>query len=146
MRADRQPEFTQIDIEMSFVDEELVYKEVENLTSHIFKSVKDIDLPNTYPKITWNEAMHQYGSDKPDTRFDIFLQDIKSITDRSEFNTFKSAEIVKAIVIPNGGSFSRKIIDEYTEFVKKYNAKGLAWMKARAVSYTHLTLPTNREV
>ena len=75
--------------------------------------------------------MHQYGSDKPDTRFDIFLQDIKSITDRSEFNAFKSAEIVKAIVIPNGGSFSRKIIDEYTEFVKKYNAKGLAWMKAK---------------
>ena len=131
LRADRQPEFTQIDIEMSFVDEELVYKEIESLTSHIFKSVKDIDLPNTYPKITWNEAMHQYGSDKPDTRFDIFLQDIKSITDRSEFNAFKSAEIVKAIVIPNGGSFSRKIIDEYTEFVKKYNAKGLAWMKAK---------------
>ena len=131
LRADRQPEFTQIDIEMSFIDEELVYKEIESLTSHIFKSVKDIDLPNTYPKITWNEAMHQYGSDKPDTRFDIFLQDIKSITDRSEFNAFKSAEIVKAIVIPNGGSFSRKIIDEYTEFVKKYNAKGLAWMKAK---------------
>ena len=131
LRADRQPEFTQIDIEMSFIDEEIIYKEMESLTCHVFKSVKDIDLPDSFPRLTWTEAMHQYGSDKPDTRFDIFLQDIKSITDQSEFNAFKSVEIVKAIVVPNGASFSRKIIDEYTEFVKKYNAKGLAWMKAK---------------
>ena len=131
LRADRQPEFTQIDIEMSFIDEEIIYKEMESLTCHVFKSVKDIDLPDSFPRLTWTEAMHQYGSDKPDTRFEIFLQDIKSITDQSEFNAFKSVEIVKAIVVPNGASFSRKIIDEYTEFVKKYNAKGLAWMKAK---------------
>ena len=131
LRADRQPEFTQIDIEMSFIDEEIIYKEMESLTCHVFKSVKNIDLPNSFPRLTWTEAMHQYGSDKPDTRFDIFLQDIKSITDQSEFNAFKSVEIVKAIVVPNGASFSRKMIDEYTEFVKKYNAKGLAWMKAK---------------
>ena len=131
LRADRQPEFTQIDIEMSFIDEEIIYKEMESLTCHVFKSVKDIDLPDSFPRLTWTEAMHQYGSDKPDTRFDIFLQDIKSITDQSEFNAFKSVESVKAIVVPNGASFSRKIIDEYTEFVKKYNAKGLAWMKAK---------------
>ena len=131
LRADRQPEFTQIDIEMSFIDEEIIYKEMESLTCHVFKSVKDIDLPDSFPRLTWTEAMHQYGSDKPDTRFDIFLQDIKSITDQSEFNAFKSVEIVKAIVVPNGASFSRKIIDEYTDFVKKYNAKGLAWMKAK---------------
>ena len=131
LRADRQPEFTQIDIEMSFIDEEIIYKEMESLTCHVFKSVKNIDLPDSFPRLTWTEAMHQYGSDKPDTRFDIFLQDIKSITDQSEFNAFKSVEIVKAIVVPNGASFSRKIIDEYTEFVKKYNAKGLAWMKAK---------------
>ena len=131
LRADRQPEFTQIDIEMSFIDEEIIYKEIESLTCHVFKSVKDIDLPDSFPRLTWTEAMHQYGSDKPDTRFDIFLQDIKSITDQSEFNAFKSVESVKAIVVPNGASFSRKIIDEYTEFVKKYNAKGLAWMKAK---------------
>ena len=131
LRADRQPEFTQIDIEMSFIDEEIIYKEMESLTCHVFKSVKDIDLPDSFPRLTWTEAMHQYGSDKPDTRFDIFLQDIKSITDQSEFNAFKSVEIVKAIVVPNGASFSRKMIDEYTEFVKKYNAKGLAWMKAK---------------
>ena len=131
LRADRQPEFTQIDIEMSFIDEEIIYKEMESLTCHVFKSVKNIDLPDSFPRLTWTEAMHQYGSDKPDTRFDIFLQDIKSITDQSEFNAFKSVESVKAIVVPNGASFSRKIIDEYTEFVKKYNAKGLAWMKAK---------------
>ena len=131
LRADRQPEFTQIDIEMSFIDEEIIYKEMESLTCHVFKSVKNIDLPDSFPRLTWTEAMHQYGSDKPDTRFEIFLQDIKSITDQSEFNAFKSVEIVKAIVVPNGASFSRKIIDEYTEFVKKYNAKGLAWMKAK---------------
>ena len=131
LRADRQPEFTQIDIEMSFIDEEIIYKEMESLTCHVFKSVKNIDLPDSFPRLTWTEAMHQYGSDKPDTRFEIFLQDIKSITDQSEFNAFKSVESVKAIVVPNGASFSRKIIDEYTEFVKKYNAKGLAWMKAK---------------
>ena len=131
LRADRQPEFTQIDIEMSFIDEEIIYKEMESLTCHVFKSVKNIDLPDSFPRLTWTEAMHQYGSDKPDTRFEIFLQDIKSITDQSEFNAFKSVEIVKAIVVPNGASFSRKMIDEYTEFVKKYNAKGLAWMKAK---------------
>ena len=131
LRADRQPEFTQIDIEMSFIDEEIIYKEMESLTCHVFKSVKDIDLPDSFPRLTWTEAMHQYGSDKPDTRFEIFLQDIKSITDQSEFNAFKSVESVKAIVVPNGASFSRKIIDEYTEFVKKYNAKGLVWMKAK---------------
>ena len=131
LRADRQPEFTQIDIEMSFIDEEIIYKEMESLTCHVFKSVKNIDLPDSFPRLTWTEAMHQYGSDKPDTRYDIFLQDIKSITDQSEFNAFKSVEIVKAIVVPNGASFSRKMIDEYTEFVKKYNAKGLAWMKAK---------------
>ena len=131
LRADRQPEFTQIDIEMSFIDEEIIYKEMESLTCHVFKSVKDIDLPDSFPRLTWTEAMHQYGSDKPDTRFEIFLQDIKSITDQSEFNAFKSVESVKAIVVPNGALFSRKIIDEYTEFVKKYNAKGLAWMKAK---------------
>ena len=131
LRADRQPEFTQIDIEMSFIDEEIIYKEMESQTCHVFKSVKNIDLPDSFPRLTWTEAMHQYGSDKPDTRFDIFLQDIKSITDQSEFNAFKSVESVKAIVVPNGASFSRKMIDEYTEFVKKYNAKGLAWMKAK---------------
>jgi len=129
LRSDRQPEFTQIDIEMSFINEEIIFQEVQSLTSHVFKSVKNIDLPNPFPRLTWEEAMDQYGSDKPDTRFEILLKELKQITDRSDFNAFKSADIVKGIVIPDGGSFSRKIIDNYTEFVKKYNAKGLAWMK-----------------
>ena len=128
-RADRQPEFTQIDIEMSFINEDIIYKEAENLTRSVFKSVRNIDLPNPFPKLTWIEAMNKYGSDKPDTRFELFLRDIKSITDQSDFNTFKSVESVNAIIVSNGGSYSRKIIDSYTEFVKKYDAKGLAWMK-----------------
>lgn len=129
LRSDRQPEFTQIDIEMSFINEEIIFQEVQSLTSHVFKSVKNIDLPNPFPRLTWEEAMDQYGSDKPDTRFEILLKELKQITDRSDFNAFKSVDIVKGIVIPDGGSFSRKIIDNYTEFVKKYNARGLAWMK-----------------
>ena len=74
--------------------------------------------------------MDTYGSDKPDTRFDLFLQDVKPFTDQSDFNAFKSAEIVKGLVIPGGGKYSRKNIDGFTDFVKKYKAKGLAWMKA----------------
>jgi len=129
LRADRQPEFTQIDIEMSFINEDIIYKEAENLTRSVFKSVRNIDLPNPFSKLTWIEAMNKYGSDKPDTRFELFLRDIKSITDQSDFNTFKSVESVNAIIVSNGGSYSRKIIDSYTDFVKKYDAKGLAWMK-----------------
>ncbi len=129
LRADRQPEFTQIDIEMSFINENIIYKETEDLTRYVFKSVLDIDLPNPFPKLTWIDAMKKYGSDNPDTRFELFLRDIKSITDQSEFNTFKSVESVNAIIVPGGSAYSRKIIDEYTDFVKKYDAKGLAWMK-----------------
>ena len=129
LRADRQPEFTQIDIEMSFINENIIYKETEDLTRYVFKSVLDIDLPNPFPKLTWIDAMKKYGSDKPDTRFELFLRDIKSITDQSEFNTFKSVESVNAIIVPGGSAYSRKIIDEYTDFAKKYDAKGLAWMK-----------------
>ena len=130
LRADRQPEFTQIDIEMSFVDEEMIYAQMEELTRHIFKSVMDVDLPEAFPRLSWDEAMETYGSDKPDTRFDLFLQDVKPFTDQSDFNAFKSAEIVKGLVVPGGAKYSRKNIDSFTDFVKKYKAKGLAWMKA----------------
>jgi len=129
-RADRQPEFTQIDIEMSFIDEEDIYSNMEGLTRYVFKEVKNIELPNPFPRITYNDAMSKYGSDKPDTRYALFLQDIKEITDRSDFNAFKSVECVKGIIVPNGGKYSRKIIEGYTDFIKKYKAKGLAWMKA----------------
>ena len=130
LRAERQPEFTQIDIEMSFVDEEAIYTQMEGLTRHIFKKVINVDLPDPFPRLTWDEAMDKYGSDKPDTRFDLFLQDVKPFTDQSDFNAFKSAEIVKGLVAPRGAKYSRKNIDGFTDFVKKYKAKGLAWMKA----------------
>ena len=129
LRADRQPEFTQIDIEMSFIDEEVVFKEMEGLAQHIFKSVKNIDLPKTFPRLSYDESMEIYGSDKPDTRFEMHLVDVKSYTDQSEFNTFKSSPYVKAVVVKSGAKYSRKNIDDYTDYVKKYKAKGLAWMK-----------------
>ena len=129
LRADRQPEFTQIDIEMSFIDEEVVFKEMEGLTAHIFKSVKNIDLPKVFPRLTYDDSMELYGSDKPDTRFEMHLKDAKSFTDKSEFNAFKSSPCVKAIVVKDGAKYSRKNIDNYTDYVKKYKAKGLAWMK-----------------
>ena len=129
LRADRQPEFTQIDIEMSFINEEIIFKEMEGLTQHIFKSVKNIDLPKTFPRLTYDQSMEIYGSDKPDTRFEMHLVDVKSHTDQSEFNTFKSSPYVKSVVVKSGAKYSRKNIDYYTDYVKKYKAKGLAWMK-----------------
>ena len=129
LRADRQPEFTQIDIEMSFVDEEDVFLNMENLTRDIFSSVRGIKLPSPFPRITYKEAMETYGSDKPDTRYEMKLVGLKSYTDRSNFNAFSSVESVYGIVVEKGASYSRKIIDELTEEVKKHNAKGLAWMK-----------------
>ena len=96
----------------------------------VFKEVVGIDLPKSFPRLNWNEAMDKYGSDKPDLRFDMCLINLKPLTDRSDFNTFKSVESVKGLVVPGGAKYSRKNIDELTDFVKKYNAKGLAWMKA----------------
>ena len=129
LRADRQPEFTQIDIEMSFIDEEVIFKEMEGLTRHVFNSVAGIDLPEKFPRLTYEESMNIYGTDKPDTRFEMRLIDIKDLTDESDFNAFKSSPCVKAIVVKSGSQYSRKNIDEFTDYVKKYNAKGLAWMK-----------------
>jgi aspartyl-tRNA synthetase len=129
LRADRQPEFTQIDIEMSFVDEEDVFFQMEGLTRHIFKMVRDIDLPDPFPRLTYAKAMETYGSDKPDLRFKLALKDMKEFSDTSEFNAFKSTETVKGLVVAGGAKYSRKIIDELTELTKKYKAKGLAWMK-----------------
>ncbi|MBK53372.1 MAG: aspartate--tRNA ligase, partial [Candidatus Marinimicrobia bacterium] len=129
LRADRQPEFTQIDIEMSFIDEEVIFKEMEGLTRHIFKSTVNIDLPKKFPRLTYDESMDVYGTDKPDTRFGMHLIDLKNLTDISEFNAFKSSPCVRGVVVNGGAKYSRKNIDDYTDFVKKYNAKGLAWMK-----------------
>jgi len=136
LRADRQPEFTQIDIEMSFIDEEDIFAHMEGLTCSVFKSVRDVELPTSFPRLTWAEAMETYGSDKPDLRYDMQLLDVKEFTDASDFNAFKSAEKVKGIVVEGGAKYSRKNIDELTDFVKKYKAKGLAWMKGENGAFT----------
>ena len=129
LRADRQPEFTQIDIEMSFVDEEDIFTYMENLTRYIFKTVKDIKLSDPFPRMTYAEAMERYGSDKPDVRYEMELIDIKPFTDESDFKAFSDAESVKALLVKTGAKYSRKVIDDLTDKAKKYGAKGLAWMK-----------------
>ncbi len=136
LRADRQPEFTQIDIEMSFIDEEDIFAHMEGLTCHVFKSVRGVELPTSFPRLTYLEAMETYGSDKPDLRYKMKLQDVKDFTDASDFNAFKSAEKVKGLVVEGGAKYSRKNIDEFTDFVKKYKAKGLAWMKGENGAFT----------
>ena len=132
LRADRQPEFTQIDIEMSFVDEQEIFEYMEGLTKHVFKEVAQIDLPKSFPKLTYQEAMETYGSDKPDIRYDLKLINLKEFTDASDFNAFSSVETVKGIIVKEGAKYSRKVIDQFTDLVKKHKAKGLAWMKLQA--------------
>ena len=102
LRADRQPEFTQIDIEMSFVDEEDIFSYMEGLTRHIFETVSKIYLPDSFPRITYQEAMEIYGSDKPDLRYDLKLIDLKHYTDTSDFKAFSNAERVKGIIVKGG--------------------------------------------
>ena len=130
LRADRQPEFTQIDIEMSFINEEDIFEYMEGLTCHVFQTVAKVDLPLSFPRITYKEAMETYGSDKPDLRYELKLIELKEYTNLSEFNAFNSVERVKGLVVKGGAKYSRKIIDDLTELVKKYKAKGLAWMKS----------------
>jgi len=129
LRADRQPEFTQIDIEMSFVDENDIMKKCEELTRYIFNKVQNIDLIQPFLKMTYNDAMSKYGTDCPDLRYDLLLNDFKPFSEKSEFKAFHSVESVMCIVVPGGAKYSRKDIDHYTEHVQRYKAKGLAWMK-----------------
>ena len=136
-RSDRQPEFTQIDIEMSFVNQDDIIKLGTDLTRYIWKSVNNIDLPQNFPILNYYEAMEKYGSDKPDIRFGMELQEMSSYVKKSNFNAFKTiiekGGRVKSIVCPNGTQYSRKVIDELTDYLKKYfGAKGLAWMKYNA--------------
>tara|TARA_Y100000996_G_scaffold192478_2_gene150680 strand:- start:9640 stop:11412 length:1773 start_codon:yes stop_codon:yes gene_type:complete len=133
-RADRQPEFTQVDIEMSFVDQNDVIEMATGLVRNIWKQSLEVDLPKEFPVITYNDAMERFGSDKPDLRFEMELQEFSNYIVKSEFNTFKdilkTEGIVKALVCPNSGNYSRKVIDELTDYLKTYyKAKGLAWMK-----------------
>ena len=133
LRADRQPEFTQIDIEMSFAEEEDIWATTEGLMSKIFEKIKGIKLEK-FPRLTYNECMARYGSDKPDTRFDLELKDITNVFNNTEFTIFKNiiedSGIINAIVAKNlGDKFSRKDIDKLTEFVKVYKAKALSYLK-----------------
>lgn len=130
LRSDRQPEFTQIDIEMSFVDEVDIMKMATELTRQIFKEVINIELPKTFPIMKYFDAMENYGTDKPDLRFEMPLNDFKEYSAESDFNAFKSSELVKCLIV-NGvaDKYSRKVIDGLTDFAKHHGAKGLAWMK-----------------
>ncbi|MCL1985183.1 MAG: aspartate--tRNA ligase [Betaproteobacteria bacterium] len=131
LRADRQPEFTQIDIEMSFVDEDQIMQMAEGLVARVWKETLDIDIPQPFPRMRYDEAMGRYGVDKPDTRFGMELVEITQAVRNSGFKLFAKAAVVKAMKVVGGESLSRKDIDEYTEFVKIYGAQGLAWVKIR---------------
>ena len=131
LRADRQPEFTQIDCEMSFVEQEDVLQMFEGLVKHIFKYVKDIDFVDPFPRMTWADAMKYYGSDKPDTRFEMKFVEIKDLTVGKGFAVLDDAEYVGAICAPGCASYTRKQLDQLTDFVKRpqIGAKGLMWVK-----------------
>lgn len=133
LRADRQPEFTQIDLEMSFVTEEDVFEVVEGLMRSIFKETKNIELTN-FKRITYKEALENYGSDKPDLRFDLALKDLSSIFKNTDFEVFKHVlaqnGIISSIVLKNkADNFSRKDLDRLSEYVKTFNAKYLSYLK-----------------
>jgi len=136
LRADRQPEFTQIDLEMSFVEQEDVLQMVEGFLVRVWKEVKGIDLELPIPRITYREAMTRYGSDKPDTRFGLELVDLEDLFAETEFSVFRNMVESKGSIVglnfTGGASYSRKQIDELTEHVKRYGAKGLVWLKVTA--------------
>jgi aspartyl-tRNA synthetase len=135
LRADRQPEFTQIDIETSFMSKEEIMDLTERMMKRVMKEVKGMDIVTPFPRIPYDEAMERYGSDKPDTRFELELVNISEIVKDSSFQVFKGAvssggKVSGLNVKGSAGSFSRKDIDKLTDFVKIYGAKGLAWLKA----------------
>ena len=139
LRADRQPEFTQLDIEMSFVDQDSVMSKMEALMRFVFKKVMDVALPDEFPRMSYAEAMHRFGSDKPDLRIPMELIDISDLMTNVEFKVFSGPAQdkegrVAALKIPQGSKLSRKEIDDYTKFVGRYGAKGLAYIKAEDIS------------
>lgn len=134
LRADRQPEFTQVDMEMSFVDENDVMTTVEGLIAHVFKEIKNIDIKLPLRRMKYDDAINYYGSDKPDLRFDMKINDITDIFKDTEFTIFKdnisNGGIINCLVVKNSADkFSRKDLDKLTDFIKTYNAKGLAYLK-----------------
>jgi len=130
LRADRQPEFTQIDIETSFLSEAEFQTIVEGMMHNIFKDVIGYDVQLPLPRMTYDDAMSRYGSDKPDTRFEMELQNVSDLVAESGFGVFANAEQVKCLCVKGqAANYSRKDIDKLTDFVKRYQAKGLAWLK-----------------
>ncbi|MDR2825128.1 MAG: aspartate--tRNA ligase [Prevotellaceae bacterium] len=131
LRADRQPEFTQIDCEMSFVEQEDVLQTFEGMVKHLFKFVKNIDFTDPFPRMSWADAMKYYGSDKPDIRFGMQFVEIKEVTENCGFSVFDDADYVGGICAKNCAAYTRKQIDELTEFVKRpqVGAKGLIYVR-----------------
>jgi aspartyl-tRNA synthetase len=128
LRRDRQPEFTQIDVEASFIDEEFIYSTIEGLFAEIFPAA-NIPVTTPFPRMTWQEAMDRFGIDRPDTRFGMELNDITAQAQQLAFEPFKAAQTVRAIVVPGGAAFSRKRLDDLAEDAKKMKASGLVWIK-----------------
>ena len=131
LRADRQPEFTQIDCEMSFVEQEDVLNTFEGLAKHLFKSIKGIDITEPFPRMTWHDAMKYYGSDKPDIRFGMKFVELKETVSGHNFSVFDEAEYVGGICVSGCASYTRKQLDELTDFVKRpqIGAKGLIYIR-----------------
>ena len=139
LRADRQPEFTQVDIETSFLGEEEIMNIVEDMIRKMFKAVQDIDLPAKFPRMPFSEAMTRYGSDKPDMRVTLEITELSDVMKDVDFKVFAGAANmengrVAALLVPNGAAISRSEIDAYTEFVKIYGAKGLAYIKINDIT------------
>ncbi len=140
LRADRQPEFTQIDIEMSFISESDIINTIEGMMAHIFKACLDRDLRVPFPRLTYREAIDRYGRDNPDTRFSLELEDLTDIAGGSEFRVFsevvKSGGAVKALLLADGKALSRKDLDALGDFVGRYGAKGVAWARVNEDGWT----------
>ena len=139
LRADRQPEFTQLDIEMSFVDQQSVMNKMQDLIRYVFDQVMNISLPEVFPVMPYSEAIRRFGSDKPDLRIPMELVDLSDIMKEVEFKVFSGPAKdkdgrVAALAVPGGSSLSRKEIDDYTSFVARYGAKGLAYIKIEDIS------------
>jgi len=138
LRADRQPEFTQLDIEMAFVEQEDILQMAEGMIRKTYKEVLDVDLVNPFPRITYADAMSRFGSDKPDLRIDLELVDVADALKSVEFKVFSAPANdpkgrVTVLKVPNGGKMSRKQIDDYAPFVARYGARGLAWIKVNEI-------------
>ena len=132
LRADRQPEFTQIDCEMSFVNQDDVLNSFEGLIKHLFSSIKNINL-DKFPIMSYDEAVKNYGTDKPDLRYEMKFVELNDVTQHKDFNIFNSADLVVGFVVKSGNSFSRKDLDKYTDWVKRpqIGASGLVYMRAQ---------------